>query len=125
MHRVLIHATAAVWLVNGLLCKVLGLVPRHQLIVARILGAGPAAWLTPLIGAGEILMAVWILSRRWPRWCAAVQIALVLTMNALEFGLAPDLLLWGRLNFAFAALFAASVYYTNFVLGPPPRSADA
>ena len=27
-----------VWLVNGLYCKVLNFVPRHQLIVARILG---------------------------------------------------------------------------------------
>lgn len=37
MYRFLTYLFALVWLVNGLLCKVLGLVPRHAAIVARIL----------------------------------------------------------------------------------------
>ena len=37
-HQVLHYLIAAVWLANGLFCKVLNLVPRHQQIVARILG---------------------------------------------------------------------------------------
>jgi hypothetical protein len=48
--RVLHYLIALVWLVNGLLCKVLGLVPRHAAIVARILGPSHADLLTLLIG---------------------------------------------------------------------------
>lgn len=102
---------ALVWLANGLLCKVLNLVPRHQEIVARILGEDLAPILTPAIGAGEILMAVWVLSRKQPAWCAYTQIGLVATMNTIEAILAPDLLLWGRWNAAFAALFIVVVYF--------------
>jgi hypothetical protein len=36
-YKLLNYLIAAVWLVNGLFCKVLGLVPRHQEIVATIL----------------------------------------------------------------------------------------
>ncbi|MBC7446743.1 MAG: hypothetical protein H7330_01650 [Hymenobacteraceae bacterium] len=32
------YASAAVWAANGLLCKLLHLAPRHEQIVARILG---------------------------------------------------------------------------------------
>jgi hypothetical protein len=46
IYRVLLVAIALVWLANGLLCKVLGLVPRHEAIVARILGPHAAS---PLI----------------------------------------------------------------------------
>jgi hypothetical protein len=52
-----------VWFANGFFCKVLNLVPRHQEIVAGILG-GQYSWLfTKAIGVSEILMVVWILSR--------------------------------------------------------------
>ena len=114
--RGLRYGLAGVWLVNGLLCKVLHLVPRHEAIVARILGPTYAAPLTLLIGLAEIGLALWVLSGRWKRWNAALQIALVLTMNALEFWLASDLLLWGRLNLVFAGLFALVVYYYGFRL---------
>lgn len=96
---------ALVWLVNGLVCKLLNLVPRHQQIVARILGAEHAVLLTRLIGVGEVLMAIWIVSRIRPRFCTAAQIALVSTMNVIEFLTAPDLLLFGRLNIVVAAAF--------------------
>lgn len=121
--RLLPYLLAAVWLVNGLFCKVLHLVPRHEQIVARILGAGPAPTLTRLIGLGEISVAVWILSGRYRRLSSLAQIGLVLTMNALEFALAPDLLLWGRWNAAFAVLFAGLVCYYEFHLAPPPTHA--
>lgn len=107
---------ALVWLVNGLVCKLWHLVPRHEAIVARILGDAQAVWLTRSIGVLEIGMAVWVLSRRWPRWCAAVQIGTVLTMNLLERVLAVDLLLWGRLNMVFAVLFAGVVYVHGYIL---------
>ena len=66
-YQVLNVFIAAVWLVNGLLCKILGLVPRHQDIVARILISEYASLLTMLIGFAEIGMAAWILSGVWPK----------------------------------------------------------
>lgn len=107
---------ATVWIVNGLLCKVLGLVPRHQEIVARILGDSHAEFLTLGIGVSEVFMAIWILSRIWPKLCVATQIIVVLTMNTIELILAPDLLLFGRLNFVLAVGFVVLVYYNEFVL---------
>lgn len=116
----LTYAIAAVWLVNGLYCKVLNGVPRHQQIVARILGEPHAGLFTHLIGWGEVLMALWVVSRLWPRWCAAAQIGLVVTMNAIEFFLAPDLLLFGRFNAVFAGLFAVVVHWSEFVAPTSP-----
>jgi uncharacterized membrane protein YphA (DoxX/SURF4 family) len=114
MHRFFSYLIALVWLANGLLCKVLMLVPRHAAIVARILGPEHASLLTRLIGVGEIGMAAWVLSGYRPRWCARAQIALVLSMNALESWLAPDLLLWGRANAFFAGLFCLLIYAHTF-----------
>ena len=107
---------AAVWLANGLFAKVLHLVPRHQEIVAKILGAEFAKPLTIIIGISEIVMAIWIVSGYKSRINAMLQIAIVLLMNCLEFMLAPELLLWGRMNLLFAILFACVVYYNEFVL---------
>lgn len=39
-----------VWLINGLLCKVLNMAPRHEAIVSRILGDAHAMEITKLIG---------------------------------------------------------------------------
>ena len=119
MYRLLTYLFAAVWLINGLLCKVLGLVPRHAAIVARILGPAHAGLLTRLIGLAEIGMAVWLLSGIRRRWCVLAQLVLVVSMNALEFWLAPDLLLWGRFNAVFASLFVLLLYYYEFVLPRP------
>lgn len=111
MHRLITYLIALVWLTNGLLCKVLMLVPRHAAIVARILGPAHASVLTRLIGLGEIGMALWVLSGIKPHWCAWAQIALILSMNTLEAVLAPDLLLWGRFNAVFAVLFCGLIYF--------------
>jgi hypothetical protein len=107
---------AAVWLVNGLFCKVLHLVPRHEQIVARILGDTFAQPLTILIGLAEVVMAIWVVSRYWSKLNAILQILIVATMNTLEFILVPDLLLWGRLNVVFATCFILLVFYNEFVL---------
>jgi hypothetical protein len=122
LYRVLTYLLALVWLANGLVCKVLGLVPRHAAIVARILGPTHAGLLTRLIGLAEIGMAIWVLSGLHRRWCVVAQIILVGVMNALEAWLAPDLLLWGRANALFASLFMLLLYYYEFVLPrPSPR----
>lgn len=115
-HKLLNYFIAIVWFANGLFCKVLDLVPRHRQIVASILGDDYAKPLTLLIGFSEIGMAVWILSRRWTRLNAALQIFVIATMNILEFTLAPDLLLWGKANAIFAFMFILLIYYNEFYL---------
>jgi hypothetical protein len=110
IHNIIIWWTATVWLVNGLVCKVLNIVPRHREIVANILGEDYATELTVTIGALEVLMAVWIISGIRSTWCAWFQILIVGVMNILEFVLVPDLLLFGRLNIVFAMLFMIVVY---------------
>lgn len=116
LHQILTYFIALVWLVNGLICKVLNSVPRHQEIVARILGEEFSRTITILIGISEIIMAIWILSKFKPKVNAITQMVVILTMNFLEFLLAPDLLLWGRLNLVFALLFVGLIYFNSFIL---------
>ena len=110
------YSIALVWIANGLLCKVLNFVPRHEQIVGRILGDEYSRLLTILIGISEIGMAIWFLSRKKSRLNTIAQIGIVATMNILEFILVPDLLLWGKLNSMFAFLFIIVVYYNHFHL---------
>lgn len=114
-HKCFTLLIAAVWLINGLFCKVLDLVPRHEQIVARILGQEHARWLTVLIGLSEIVMAIWVWSRFRSKINAVLQMLIVAVMNVLEFFLVPDLLLWGRWNAVFALFFILLVYYHEFV----------
>jgi uncharacterized membrane protein YphA (DoxX/SURF4 family) len=111
---------AAVWLINGVWCKLLDGVPRHREIVVRILGDDHALLLTRLIGCAEILMAVWILSGLRPRWSALAQIAVVIAMNLVEFALAPDLLLFGRLNLLVALAYVILVAVVELRSRPAP-----
>jgi DoxX-like family len=116
IHKILTYCIATVWVANGLFCKVLNLVPRHQQIVAKILGADYSRLLTILIGCSEIFMAVWVLSKIRTRLNATTQILIVATMNTLEFILVPDLLLWGKLNALFAFSFILVVYFNEFYM---------
>lgn len=115
---ILNYSIALVWLANGLFCKVLNLVPRHQEIVAAILGQEHARFLTVAIGISEVLMAVWILSGIRSRLNALLQIVVIAVMNTLEFFLVPGLLLWGRFNAFFALLLILIIYYHEFHLKP-------
>lgn len=119
IHKVLTYFIASVWVVNGLFCKVLNLVPRHQKIVASILGEDYSRPLIVAIGIAEVGMAIWILSRIWTRLNAVTQIAVVATMNVLELLLVPDLLLWGRGNSFFALVFILLIYYYEYILNKP------
>ena len=116
IHLLLNYLIAAVWLINGLFCKVLNLVPRHQEIVATITGASHSRLLTVLIGISEIGMAIWIITGIWPRFNAVIQIVVIAVMNTLEFILVPDLLLWGRANALFALLLMFFIWYNEFHL---------
>ncbi|PLB21071.1 MAG: DUF2071 domain containing protein [Flavobacteriaceae bacterium FS1-H7996/R] len=61
-------------------------------------------------------MAIWIITGYKKRPNTIAQIILVISMNILEFIMAQELLLWGRLNLLFASLFAFIVYYNQFIL---------
>jgi len=115
-HKLLNYFIAIVWIANGLFCKVLNLVPRHQQIVGQILGEEHSRPLTLLIGVSEIGMAIWILSGFWTRINAVTQILVIATMNILEFVLVPNLLLWGKANSIFAFMFIVLIYYNEFYL---------
>lgn len=114
--RAITILTTLVWFVNGLFCKVLNYVPRHQEIVSEILGASHATALTTTIGIAEVIMAIWIISGFKSRMNAILQIVIICTMNLLEFLLVPQLLLWGRWNMFFALTFVGLIYYNEFVL---------
>ena len=113
----LTYFIAMVWIVNGLFCKVLNLVPRHQEIISKILSIENARFCTLVIGFAEIGMGLWILSGILTQLNAVTQIVVIATMNALEFILVPDLLLWGKLNALFAGIFIVLIFYNEFVLG--------
>jgi len=119
-NQLLTYLIAAVWLVNGLFCKILNLVPRHRQIVARIIGEEHAGLFTVLIGAAETIMAIWILLRILPRLNAIIQMLVIAIMNLIEFFLAPDLLLWGKFNALFAFLFILLIYFNESRLNQKP-----
>jgi hypothetical protein len=119
LYHIINYCIAAIWLVNGLFCKVLHLVPRHQQVVGRILGTANASLLTTIIGLSEIVMAIWIISKIKTKLNAIVQIVIIATMNAIEFLLVPDLLLWGRFNAVFALALIVLIYINEFKLQKP------
>lgn len=80
----LVHGSvAAVWLYEGLWCKLLGGQPRELEVVRAVPGYGPRfgkAFLMAL-GAVEVALAVWVLSRAAPVACALAQTALLVALN--------------------------------------------
>ena len=118
IHKILTILISLVWLINGLYAKVLGFVPRHQQIVARILGSEISFVAVKIIGALEICMFIWVISRKFSRQAAVMQIIIVMTMNILEFILVPDLLLFGRTNIIIALVFVCVVYVNEFIIKP-------
>lgn len=116
LHKIVNYLIAFIWLANGLFCKVLNLVPRHQEIVAKILGSNHSRVFTLAIGLSEIVMAIWILSGYKRRINVYTQILVIAIMNTLEFFLVPDSLLWGRFNSLFALLLIVIIYFNEFYL---------
>jgi uncharacterized membrane protein YphA (DoxX/SURF4 family) len=108
--RIVRLATASVWLIHGVFNKLLGGSPRHLAIVQSMPGLGGAAGARMLSAVGilEVVIAVWILSGRKSRACAATQTIVLLAMNVLELTYARHLLLWPAgllpLNLAFLSL---------------------
>ena len=73
-------AVAAIWLYQGLWCKLLRHSPHQAGIVAGVPGLNPNLAL-PTIGAAEFALAVWVLSGRRGRLAAVVQTMLLAAMN--------------------------------------------
>lgn len=119
-HTLLTIGIAAIWIANGLFCKILNLVPRHELIVAKILGSEYSRQLTIAIGSSEILMAIWVLSGKRSRLNTVAQILIIAVMNILEFITAPELLLWGKFNAVFAFILILAIYFNEFYLNKKP-----
>jgi uncharacterized membrane protein YphA (DoxX/SURF4 family) len=74
---------AAVWLYHGLWNKLLAPAGRHAGIVASspaIVGLSPDTMLA-IVGVGEVLLAVWVLSGRCRRLAATVQTLVLVAMN--------------------------------------------
>jgi hypothetical protein len=114
--NILKYLIALVWLINGLWCKVLNMVPRHNEIVGEILGKDLNLQITMAIGFGEIFIVLWIISGSRQKWCALFQIILIMTMNIIEFVEVPHLLFFGRWNILIAILFSTLIYLQAFVL---------
>ena len=118
IHRIPSYCIATVWLINGLYCKVLGYVPRHELIVGKILGNEYAHVLINLIGISEILVSIWVVGKIKQRFCANFQIAIVMLMNIIEICVVRDLLMWGKLNIVFALFFVIFIWLHEYKFNP-------
>ncbi len=84
-------SVAAVWLYEGLWCKILGRVPSQGEVVATVPRLGPrfgSAFLKTL-GVVEVGLSIWVMAGVAPGVCAIVQTALLVVLNA-------NGLLWGR-----------------------------
>jgi hypothetical protein len=104
----------SVWVFHGFYSKILNGIPRHRMIVGKILGAVNAGWATKTIGALEIFLGVWAFSGWHPVPCAAVQTAAILSMNTLEIVLARELLVSSIGMVALNAGFLSAVWYWAF-----------
>jgi DoxX-like protein len=108
----------SVWIFHGLYSKILNGIPRHRLIVGKILGEEHAGFATRLIGTLEMLLGIWAWTGWQPVGCAAVQTAAIVAMNSLEIYLARDLLISAigmvLLNVGFLSL----VWLWAFVANP-------
>jgi hypothetical protein len=81
----LIHsAVCAVWLYEGLWCKLLGREKRQLQIVEKVprVGLRIGASFLKLLGAGEVGLALWAASGVRPMACAAVQTVVLVLLNA-------------------------------------------
>jgi hypothetical protein len=82
---------AAVWLYEGLWCKILGRVPSQIRIVEAVPRLGPRFGVAFLkvLGVVEIALAAWVLFGVAPGACAIIQMGLLVALNV-------NGLLWAR-----------------------------
>lgn len=84
-------AVAAVWLYEGLWCKILGRVPSQVQVVTAVprLGLQFGHPFLKALGLAEVALAVWVMSGMAPGICAVTQTALLIILNV-------NGLLWAR-----------------------------
>lgn len=84
-------SVAAVWLYEGLWCKVLGRVQSQVEVVTAVPRLGPrfGAPFLKLLGIVEVALAVWVMTGIAPGLCAIVETVLLVVLNA-------NGLLWAR-----------------------------
>jgi len=111
LYLVLTVLIGSVWVFHGLYSKILAGIPRHRLIVGRILGEEWAGRAIVTIGVLEILLGLWAFSGRFRVGCAAVQTVAIIAMNFLEIRLANDLLISGLGMLVLNAAFLSVVWY--------------
>jgi hypothetical protein len=111
IHLVAQIGIGSVWIFHGLYSKILNGIPRHRLIVGKILGTRRAAIATRIIGLLEVLLGVWAIANWQPVWCASVQTAALIVMNSLEIMLARELLISAIGMVALNLLFLALVWW--------------
>ena len=116
IHKITTIFISLIWLSNGLICKLMDLVPRHKQIVAHVLPNQNSYRVTTIIGLLEVLMAIWVTTKIKFKLNAIIQILTIAIMNSIEYTMTPNLLLWGKLNSVFALLFMILIYYNAFVL---------
>ena len=107
----LTFVTASVWLAFGTWFKLLGMVPRHRLIIAAVVSEVAAGPITLVVGAAETALALWIISGVYPRICAAMQSLAIVTMNTFELIYARNLLLSPGLMIGLNAVLLTVVWY--------------
>jgi hypothetical protein len=77
-------AVAAVWLYEGMWCKVLGR-SAHELEVVEatpLFSKRQAWWFLKLLGVYESLLALWVMAGWLPVWCALVQTLTLIGLNS-------------------------------------------
>lgn len=92
-HLVAQTVIGSVWVFHGLYSKIFNGIPRHRLIVGKILGIANPRIATRAIGLLEVLLGLWAFIGWQPVGCAVVQTAAIVAMNALEICLARELLI--------------------------------
>ncbi|HYL99008.1 MAG TPA: DoxX-like family protein [Blastocatellia bacterium] len=82
---------AAVWLYEGLWCKILGRAPSQRQVVESVPKLGPSVGgaFLKILGLVETSIAVWVISGLEPGICAISQTALLVVLNT-------NGLLWAR-----------------------------
>lgn len=81
----MIHvAVAAVWLYEGLWCKLLNGEPHQMQVVQAVprYGERIGGSFLKLLGAIEVVLAAWVLTGIAPFFCALVQTVLLIALNA-------------------------------------------
>jgi DoxX-like family len=84
-------SVAAVWLYEGLWCKIFGRVPSQLAVVTAVPRLGPRFGppFLKALGVLEVALAVWVMAGIAPGVCAIVQTGLLVLLNA-------NGLLWAR-----------------------------